>query len=112
MNQKGLKEFMEVLKLDNELAKQIEAAGTDASKIIMIGKENGYEFDVEDLQRLHEEILSSNAEFSDEDLEKVAGGIVTLIACAVVGAASAAVGAATAVAGNLKDLKSDQIAPN
>lgn len=105
MSQKGLKEFMEDLKKDNSLASELEAIGSDVQKIIELGKKNGYKFEIKDLQELQKD-MAADAEFSDEDLEKVAGGAVTVsVGCAVVAAA-------TMIAANLKDIRSVDSGPD
>ncbi len=101
MSKKGLKEFMEYLKSNEEASNKLKEMGSDVNKMISFGKEHGYEFGVEDLQNLQAELAKSDVEFSDEDLEKVAGGIVTTSAVA---AGAAVVAAATMIAANLKDI--------
>ncbi len=105
MSKKGLKEFMEFLKTKEELANKLKEIGSDVSKIIALGKEHGYEFGIEDFKSLQEELSKSNAEFSDEDLEKVAGGVVT----AVVAACAAA---AVVVAASVSELESSRVVEN
>ena len=101
MSVDAFKEFVSQVTGDEELAEKVKEAGTDAGKIIALGKEKGLEFTAEDMKAAHDEYAGSSEELSDEDLEKVAGGFVTTTAAtvaAVVGAAAGATSAATAVA--------------
>ena len=63
---------------------------------IVNAKSLGLDWTKEDFAGFTKE-MQAEGELSEEDLENVAGGIVTSTAAAVVGAAAAVVGAATAV---------------
>lgn len=77
--------------------------GEDFTAVVAFGKENGFEFTAEDCKQVYEAIDDQmDDELSDDDLENVAGGIVSSTAAAVVGAGAAVVGAGTAVAANCK----------
>ena len=101
----GLQVFLEKVSTDKKLARKVEEAGTDVDEIIRLGKENGCEFTADKLMALQNLTVKSDVELSDEELEKVAGGFVTLgvalvatIAAAIVVSAGAA-GAAGYVLG-------------
>lgn len=54
-------------------------AGNDVEKIVEVGKTNGYDFTKEELQALIDEAKAKKeGELGEDDLDKVAGGAVTV----------------------------------
>ncbi len=85
------KAFSQKVLEDQELKKKAKEIGmNDLDGIIALAKENGFDITKEDFEAAAKEFESNN-ELSDEDLEQVAGGVVT------VGLALAAVSTAAAV---------------
>ena len=102
----GLQAFLEKVSANRELAQKVEEAGTDLNEIIRLGKENGCEFTADNLIAFQNLTVKSDVELSDEELEKVAGGFVSLLVGAIavssvvlVGIVAGAAGAAGYVAG-------------
>jgi predicted ribosomally synthesized peptide with nif11-like leader len=102
MSVENLKEYARRSAADPELrakAKEIGAMNVDGQ--IEHSKSLGLDWSRADLVEYQKE-LQSEGELSEEDLEQVAGGLVSttaaLVTAAVVGAAASAVGAGAAVA--------------
>jgi predicted ribosomally synthesized peptide with nif11-like leader len=78
----------------------------DPKAIIAYGRELGFEFDEKDLEELGSNVLEQSDELSEEELEMVSGGFVTvgLAIAAMVGvmAGAALVAGAIALAAPLK----------
>ena len=75
MSKESLEQFMEKVGSDDELRASIESqldsdGNVSMDVLIALGAENGCEFTTED--------LTQNVELSDEELDAVAGGSVTL----------------------------------
>ena len=75
MSKESLEQFMEKVGSDDELRVSIESqldsdGNVSMDVLIALGAENGCEFTTED--------LTQNVELSDEELDAVAGGSVTL----------------------------------
>ena len=64
---------------------------------IEIASKNGLTFTQADLEALSQEVGAGSSELSEDDLENVAGGFVTALAAAVVGASAGVVSAGAAV---------------
>ena len=97
MSVDALKQFMDSVGKDDELSAKVKEAGTDADKLIELGKEKNFEFTRQDMKDMNDQMGTSTEELSDEDLEKVAGGFVTATAV-IVAASVASAGAAVATA--------------
>ncbi len=102
MSVENLKEYARRCASDpvlRERAKEIGATNIDEQ--IAHSRSLGLEWTKEDLQEFKRE-LEAEGELSEEDLENVAGGVVTAtaagVAAGVVGAAAGVVGAGAAVA--------------
>jgi predicted ribosomally synthesized peptide with nif11-like leader len=67
MSEEQLKAFLEAVKADAGLQKQLKAA-KDVDAVVAIAKSVGYAISVDELKK------SQAAEISDEELEEVAGG--------------------------------------
>lgn len=97
---------VEDLKKYGQLCAEDDAVRAEAKKIgiddidgqIAHAKTLGLEFDNDDLQSLAQE-MQTEGELSEDDLEAVAGGVVSTTAAAVVGAAAGVVGAGAGVVG-------------
>jgi predicted ribosomally synthesized peptide with nif11-like leader len=70
MSEEQLKAFLEKVKADTSLQEKLKAAA-DADAVAAIAKEAGFSISADDLKNAPEEI-------SDEELENVAGGTLTL----------------------------------
>jgi len=66
MSEEQLKAFLEAVKADAGLQEQLKAA-PDADAVVAIAKAAGFVISTEELQK-------AQAEISDEELERVAGG--------------------------------------
>jgi predicted ribosomally synthesized peptide with nif11-like leader len=100
MSQKGFMAFMQKVNDDKALAAKVEAIGADPAKIIALGHQNGCEFKENDLMEFNKKLMEIQACVSDEELEKVAGGVFSATVAAfatVVGAVAGVVGAVTTV---------------
>ena len=83
---------------NEDIRKKAKEIGIDnLDGIIAYGKELGLDFSVDDMKALADEAGITEGELSEEQLEKVAGGVVTTTALAAVSAVSAVVVAGTAV---------------
>ena len=69
MSEEQLKAFLEKAKADTSLQEKLNEAA-DADAVVEIAKEAGFSITAEDMQ-------SSTAELSDEELEEAAGGTGT-----------------------------------
>ena len=70
MSEEQLKSFLEKVKTDTSLQEKLKAAA-DADAVLAIAKEAGFAITAEDIQSMQ----SATIELSDDDLERVAGGI-------------------------------------
>lgn len=89
MSVEALRDFGKRVLEDPELkqkAKEIGIANVDG--IIDLAKQNGFEISKEDFENLAKE-FKANDELSEEDLDKVAGGIITVGLAAAAGLATA-----------------------
>ena len=97
MSVENIKEYARRCAADPDLRAKAKAIGmTNLDGQIVNAKSLGLDWTKEDFAGFTKE-MQAEGELSEEDLENVAGGIVTSTAAAVVGAAAAVVGAATAV---------------
>ena len=99
MSVEDLKKYSQMCVQDDALkakAKDIGLENIDGQ--IEQAKTLGLNFSMEDLDTLAKEVGAGEAELSDDDLESVAGGFVTALAAAVVGASAGVVSAGAAVA--------------
>lgn len=92
MSKKGFKEFFYLVATNSEVAGKIAEAGTDAEKIIAVGKDYGYEFGVSDLKSFNKDLSRAEEKFSAGELEKQQ--INKGLKVQVVGQASNAIGSA------------------
>lgn len=74
MSVENFKNFITKIKTDKVLQENLKETGTDVDKIIALGKETGFEFTAEDMDKAVEE-LKMDGEISDEQLDNVSGGI-------------------------------------
>ena len=100
MSVENFKKFGQKCVDDLDVRKKAKEIGfDDLEGIVAYGKELGLDFSVDDMQAMADELgLSADQELSDEDLEKVAGGIFSATACAVAGAVGSVVGGSASVA--------------
>jgi predicted ribosomally synthesized peptide with nif11-like leader len=89
-----------VLCIEDEgvMAKAKEAGVVNIDAQIALAAENGLNFTHGDLDSLSKEVGAGSSELSEDDLENVAGGFVTALAAAVVGASAGVVSAGAGVA--------------
>ena len=80
-------------------AKAKEIGLEDIDGLIAYGKELGLEFTVDDLKNVAEGAGLMNEELSEDQLEQVAGGVVTSTVGAVCGVVAAVSGVGAAAAG-------------
>ena len=73
----------------------------DVDGIIAYGKELGLDFTVDDLKEMADKAGLMDEELSEDQLEQVAGGVVTSTVGAVCGVVGAAAGVGSAVAGGV-----------
>jgi len=111
MSIEHLQEYARRCAVDPELRARAEAIGfSDGDAHMQHAESMGLEFSVEDMIRFRDELVSAEGEvveLSEEDLEKIAGGGVSVTAALVVGGViggvaatgATAAGVATAVAG-------------
>ncbi|QNI84253.1 nif11-like leader peptide domain protein [Synechococcus sp. PROS-7-1] len=72
MSEEQLKAFLEAVKADAGLQEKIKAAAdADADAVVTIAKAAGFVISAEELKK-------SQAELSDEELEGVAGGTISI----------------------------------
>ena len=91
MSVEALNAFGKKVLEDQELKAKAKQTGLDNLEgLISLAKENGFDISKEDFEAVAKELQSTD-ELSEDDLEQVAGGVVT------VGLALAAVSAAAAV---------------
>ena len=97
MSVENIKEYARRCAADPDLRAKAKAIGmTNLDGQIVNAKSLGLDWTKEDFAGFTKE-MQAEGELSEEDLENVAGGIVTTTAAAVVGAAAAVVGTAAAV---------------
>jgi len=73
MSEEQLKAFMEAVKADAGLQEKLKTAG-DVDAVVTIAKAAGFIISAEELKK-------SQAEISEEELEGVAGGLITQSTC-------------------------------
>lgn len=99
MSMESFKAFTFKVLEDEELKKKAKEIGiNNIEAIIALAKENGFDIQKEDFEAAAKE-FESNDELSDEDLEKVAGGVVTASVALAAVSAAAAVTSCTAQGG-------------
>lgn len=76
MSVENIKAFMDKAKSDEGLKAKLQGK-ENADDLIAVGKEAGYEFNQADLQEYLKHKQSSG-EVSQDDLEKVSGGTITI----------------------------------
>jgi len=89
MSQQGFEMFLKKVQDDKALSAKVDAVGLDSAKLIELGKQYGCDFGETDLEQFKKHVMEIQNELSDEDLEKVAGGVFS----ATLGVAAAVVGA-------------------
>ena len=109
MSVENLKEYARRCASEPELAAEAKSIGiTDIDRQMEYAGSLGLEWNLEDMETFKREVADAEGEISgisDEDLEKVAGGLVTVTGAIVAGvvvtgvAAGAAAGAGVAAAG-------------
>jgi predicted ribosomally synthesized peptide with nif11-like leader len=104
---RNLHRFVRLVGENKEIAEKVqEISFGDPKAIIAYGRELGFEFDEKDLEELGSNVLEQSDELSEEELEMVSGGFVTvgLAIAAMVGvmAGAALVAGAIALAAPLK----------
>ena len=98
MSVEALKAYGKKCIEDEELRKKAKAVGVEnIPGQVELAKSHGFDFTPEDLQSLAKEV-GVEGELSEDELESVAGGFVTALAAAVVGASAGVVSAGAAVA--------------
>lgn len=99
MSVEDLKKFGKMCEEDSNVRAKAKEIGIDnVDGQIAYAKELGLVFTKQDMETLAKEVgITGKDELSEEDLEKVAGGVVTVTVGALVGGFAAAVSAAAAV---------------
>jgi predicted ribosomally synthesized peptide with nif11-like leader len=99
MSLDSFKAFSQKVLEDQELKKKAKETGiNNIEGIIALAKENGFEISKDDFEAAAKE-FESKEELSDEDLEQVAGGVVTASVALAAVSAAAAVTSCTAQGG-------------
>lgn len=94
MSVEHLKAYGKKIAEDEEVKKRAKDIGlNDLDGQIAYGKELGFEFTVDDMRALAEEVGVTEDELSEEQLERIAGGAATTTAVVVGATAATAVGA-------------------
>ncbi|MBL4701099.1 MAG: class IIb bacteriocin, lactobin A/cerein 7B family [Phycisphaeraceae bacterium] len=98
MSVEDLKAYGKLCTANKEVMAAAKEAGLDnIDGQIEVASKNGLTFTQADLDALSKEVGAGSSELSEDDLENVAGGFVTALAAAVVGAAAGVVSAGSAV---------------
>ena len=96
MSIEALKDYSKRVMEDPEVKVEAKKLGLgDLAGQIDYAKGLGYSFSMEDIQELAKEVAPAEGELSEEDLESVAGGFITVSAAAAVVGAGAAVASST-----------------
>lgn len=97
MSVEQIAEMLDKVSKDSDFAakfSEVYSGGEDFSGVVVFGRENGFEFTEQECKKLYDAIDANlDDELSDDDLEKVAGGVTTSTAAVVTAAVGAAVGA-------------------
>ncbi|BAF60480.1 hypothetical protein PTH_2299 [Pelotomaculum thermopropionicum SI] len=99
---RNLHRFVQLVGENADMAGKVQEIGfSDPGAIIAYAREHGFEFDERDLEEFGSQILEKSDEFSEEELEQVAGGVWPGIVVGVAGiiAGVALVGAGATLAG-------------
>lgn len=105
MSLEQITKMIEKVSKDKDFASEFSKVyhgGQDFSEVVIFGKNNGFEFTEEECKQIYDAVDSQlEDELSDDDLEKVAGGIATatVLAVTAVAAGLGAVGGAVAGGG-------------
>lgn len=95
MSVADFKKYGQMIEEDQNVRKRAKEIGmNDLDGQIAYAKGLGLEFTVDDMKALADEVGASADELSDEQLEQVAGGAVSITAALVTGFVAAAVSAA------------------
>ncbi len=98
MSVENLKKFGQMCAEDEKIRDKVKEIGLENPEGWMeYSKELGVEFSMADMQALSDEVGPISDELSEDQLEQVAGGVVTTTAAVVVGAVCGVVVASTAV---------------
>ena len=73
MSQSELERFISDVKRSEKLQEELKAAGADVGAIVKVAVDKGYDFSADELKAYVE---TKKGELSEEQLEKVAGGLV------------------------------------
>ena len=95
MSVEHLKEYGKRLAENEEIRNRAKEIGFNIEGQIAYGKELGFDFNMEDMQALADEAGFSKDELSEEQLELIAGGVLTITAIVAALAASAVLAEAT-----------------
>ena len=103
MSVENLKKYGQLCAENEEVRKKAKEIGiSDMDGQIAHAKSLGFDISKEDFTALAKEVgLEKKDELSEEDLKKVAGGVVTITLSAIMAASIAVAGAAGATAINL-----------
>lgn len=88
MSQSELERFVADVKANKELQDALKEAGPDVDAIVKYASGKGYDFTADELKAYAQ---TKKGELSEEELEKVAGGVVAGAVEVVVGAVVAAI---------------------
>ena len=99
MSVENFKKFGQMCAEDKNVREKVKEIGIDNVEgwITYSRDELGLEFDTEDVQALAAEEVPSLDELNEDQLEQIAGGVVTSTGAAVAGAAASVAGSAVAV---------------
>jgi predicted ribosomally synthesized peptide with nif11-like leader len=79
MSVEHLKAYGKLIAENEEIKNKAKEIGFDVEGQIAYGKELGFDFSMEDMQALAEEAGVSEDELSEEQLEQIAGGILSAV---------------------------------
>ncbi len=77
MSMENLKKFMELVEVDEMVAKRLEEIGTQNKEgLIAYSKELDLEFSEKDLEEFKDTILNEKSELSEDQLNSISGGFL------------------------------------
>ena len=88
MSQSELERFIADVKANKEMQEDLKKGEASVEAVVKYAKEKGYDFTVEELKAYVE---TKKSELSEEELEKIAGGIAAAAIQVVAGAGAAVV---------------------
>ena len=100
MSSSDVKAFLEQVNSDPALVAKAKAIGTsDYEKILVFAKELGFSFSEQELMDQLSDSIGESSELSENDLDSVAGGTVSVTAATAAAVVGAGVGVGAAATG-------------